>query len=218
MRKCALTGSPEIDEAALNRIISYLKERSFSGTHLEIGTAAGGTLKRMMLAYDAHRRPKFMVIDPMTYFPDQFETVKSNLLEAGIDPQEIIFHVTKSSIAFKDILRSGEKFDFIFIDGAHKIKQVWQDLRFNNMLNTGGILCVDDYVDVPQVQIPVDRFLTKNLGYKKIALENRTLFIEKVTPIKNKVDVFGTCAMPFINLFFQWRQSYLKRFPKKRGV
>ena len=159
-----------------------------------------------------------MVIDPMTYFPDHFEAVKSNLLESGIDPQEVIFHVDKSSMAFKDIFCSREKFDFILIDGAHKIKQVWQDLRFSSMLNTEGILCIDDYTGVPQVQIPVDRFLAKNTGYKKILLEGRTLFIEKVSPIKNKADILGVCAMPFINLFFQWRESYIKRFPRKKGI
>jgi len=57
-------------------------------------------------------------------------------------------------------------------------------------------------------------FLKKNPIYKKMAIEDRTLFIEKVSPIKNKVDILATCAIPFINLFFQWRSSYIKRFSK----
>lgn len=215
MRKCAITGSSEVSNTVLNSIISLLKERVFSGTHLEIGTAAAGTLKEMILSYESHNAPKFVVIDPMTYFPNQFEIVKNNLLDAGIDPKEIVFHVSKSSAIYKEILNSGEKFDFIFLDGAHKIKQVWQDLRFTKMLNNGGVLCIDDYLGVPQVQIPVDRFLKKNTIYKKIALKNRTLFIEKTSNARNKLDFFGWLAMPFVNLFFQWRESYIKRFSKK---
>ena len=82
------------------------------------------------------------------------------------------------------------------------------------MLNTGGILCVDDYLGVPQVQIPVDMFLKKNPIYKIMSIEDRTLFIEKTSSVKNKVDILAICMIPFINLFFQWRSSYIKRFSK----
>jgi len=218
MRECAITGSSEVGDVVINRIVSYLKDKKFRDTHLEIGTAAAGTLKRIMLAYDDQQRPEFMVVDPMTYFPNQFEIVKNNLQNAGIDPKEIIFYTTKSSIAYKKILRSGKRFDFIFIDGAHKIKQVWQDLRYTNMLNTGAILCVDDYLGVPQVQIPVNMFLKKNPIYKIMSIEDRTLFIEKTSSVKNKVDILAICMIPFINLFFQWRTSYMKRFSKKMGA
>jgi len=216
MRRCALTGSSELTGNVQSLLISYLNDRKFSGTHLEIGTAAGGTLKKLMLSYESHQRPKFVVIDPMTYFPNQFNIVKNNLLEAGIDPREVMFYVTKSAKAFKEISRSKESFDFIFIDGAHKIKQVWQDLLFTSMLSPGGLLCIDDYADVPQVQIPVDRFLRNNKNYQVLALEERTLFVEKVSSVKNKLDYFGSLEMLFVNLFYQWRESFKKRFGKRR--
>lgn len=213
MRGCATTGSPEIKNVVISRMVSLLREKGFKGGHLEIGTAAGGTLKKLMLAYD-QPRPQFVVIDPMTYFPHQYEIVKKNLLDAGIDSQEVVFHIKKSSEAYKNLFLSSERFDFILIDGAHKIKQVWQDLRFANMLNMGGILYMDDYVGVPQVRIPVDRFLANNPGYKKLFSVERGLFIEKTMSTANKLDILGTCSMLFINLFYQWRESYLKRLKR----
>jgi predicted O-methyltransferase YrrM len=213
MRECGITGDSEVSEAVINRMILFLDNSNFSGTHLEIGTAAAGTLKKIMLIYDKQNRPKFIVIDPMTYFPNQFEIVKKNLSEAGIDSNEITFYKEKSSKAYKKIINSGERFDFIFIDGAHKTKQVWQDMRYTNMLSSGGILCIDDYLDVPEVQTPVDMFLKKNPVYKKMTIEGRTLFIKKSSSIKNKRAIFESCSIPFINLFFQWRRSFVKRFP-----
>ena len=81
------------------------------------------------------------------------------------------------------------------------------------MLSSGGILCIDDYLDVPEVQTPVDMFLKKNPVYKKMTIEGRTLFIKKSSSIKNKRAIFESCSIPFINLFFQWRRSFVKRFP-----
>ena len=101
MRECAITGNSEVSDKVIIRMISFLEENNFSGTHLEIGTAAAGTLKRIMLSYDKQKRPKFIVIDPMTYFPNQFEIVRSNLSKVGIDPNEIKFFTVKSSKAYK---------------------------------------------------------------------------------------------------------------------
>jgi len=43
MRECAITGFSEISDAAISRMISYIRYRNFSDTHLEIGTAAAGS-------------------------------------------------------------------------------------------------------------------------------------------------------------------------------
>ena len=69
----------ECTEAEIAALVGAMRERGLSGAHLEIGTAAGGTLKRMMLAYPATERPKFLVVDPLAYFPNQREAVEANL-------------------------------------------------------------------------------------------------------------------------------------------
>ena len=84
-------------------------------------------------------------------------------------------------------------------------------MKYTSMLNSGGMLCIDDYLGVPEVQIPVDMFLKKNPAYRKIAIEGRTLFVKKHSSAKNKLVILETLVIPFVNLFFQWRKSYLKR-------
>ena len=47
-------------------ITALLRAADLKGPHLEIGTAAGKTLKAMMLAYNEGSRPPFVVVDPFT--------------------------------------------------------------------------------------------------------------------------------------------------------
>ena len=55
------------------------------GNFLEIGTAAGGTLKEIQTVDSVNLTAKFFVLDPFTYFPNQLEKVHQNLSNSKID-------------------------------------------------------------------------------------------------------------------------------------
>ena len=86
MRASATTLASEVPENELAALKAQLKRRRLKGSHLEIGTAAGGTLKELMRCYPNTARPRFVVVDPMRYFPDQLAIVRRNLASAGLDP------------------------------------------------------------------------------------------------------------------------------------
>src|ERR1700687_1759576 len=96
MRASAITLEPEIPKNELARLVALLHAERLKGAHLEIGTAAGGTLRELMRAYPDETRPRFVVVDPMTYFPDQLAKVRRNLKDAGLDPERVDFRVAKS--------------------------------------------------------------------------------------------------------------------------
>ena len=164
MRPLPRTLSAELSNDELSSLINIIREKSFKGKHLEIGTAAGGTLCCMMKAFEDRDRPPFVVIDPMTYFQDQLNIIRKNLQDNGVSPDGIDFRVMKSNEAFIRAKQDRESFDFIFIDGAHKVNYVTDDLRWAGLLNTGGILCLHD-TNVKGVGLAANRFLRNNPHY-----------------------------------------------------
>src|SRR4051812_46311494 len=105
MRPSAITLASELAPAELDALLRLLQGAGLTGPHLEIGTAAGGTLKELLLAYAPANRPKFVVVDPMGYFPNQRVTIERNLVSAGIDPTAVDFRVATSWQALKAALR-----------------------------------------------------------------------------------------------------------------
>jgi hypothetical protein len=169
--KMVVPTEAECSEAEITALVGAMSERKLTRAHLEIGTAAGGTLKRMMLAYPSTERPKFVVVDPLTYFPGQREAVEANLASAGIDPSSVEFRVETSAKALKKALRAQECFDFILIDGNHSLRPVTEDLRWTRLLVPGGFVCLHDYehldhVVIPGVKIALDRFLARHANYQ----------------------------------------------------
>ena len=96
----------EFSEAERAALVRTLKARGPNGAHLEIGTAAAGALKLMMLSFPASERTKFVVVDPLTYFPNQREAIETNLAAAGIDSASVDFRVEKSAKALSAALRA----------------------------------------------------------------------------------------------------------------
>jgi len=163
------------EQAALSKIIS---EYTLPGKHLEIGTAAGGTLCKMMLA--ARHRPRFVVVDTLKYFPNQHETILKNLASHGLPAEQVEIRATTSAEAYLHACRAGERFDLILVDGSHKFFYVMQDLRWAGRLNRRGILALHDYSPKFQgVEQPVNYFLARNPGYRKLMLADSLLILEK---------------------------------------
>lgn len=183
-----------------------------SGKFLEIGTAAGGTLVEMMRSFDDKSRPPFEVIDPMTYFPDQLETVKKNLRDNGLDPDSVKFNVSKSKDAFLKAEARGERYDFILIDGAHKIRYVTQDLSWGRLLNVGGLICLHDYHPNHRgIMMAAERFLRKYPNYERESLAGTLLTIRKREESKEaEIETIDLIWANLWSLFFQLKRNFDK--------
>jgi predicted O-methyltransferase YrrM len=180
MRQCATTLESELTVEERKLLLGLLKRENFCGPHLEVGTAAGGTLCQMMLCFNDDQRPQFVAVDRMTYFPDQLAIVQRNLKQRGLDPDQVDFRVTTSAQAFQDAASKRESFDFILIDASHKILGVMADLRWSRLLSAGGILCLHDYSPrFPGVRLPVDRFLAQHTNYSILEQAGTLLALRK---------------------------------------
>lgn len=148
MRQCASTGESEISDRALTQLLAVLNEEAKGGSFMEIGTAAGGTLCRLLndwkfkCSFDCATQN--WVVDTMNYFPDQKNVVRSNLCRNGIDPSHVTFVEMKSSEAFDQIFDSVDPLDFLLIDGSHKVKYVALDARWMSKVKQGGLIAFDD--------------------------------------------------------------------------
>jgi hypothetical protein len=183
MRRCATTLEAEMtpDEHAF--LLNLLQTHAFSGRHLEIGTAAGGTLCAMLGAFGQSARPPFSVVDPMRYFPEQLDVVRRNLREHGFDPDGVDFRVGTSDELFPQASQRGDRFDFLLIDGCHKIQSVTIDLKWTRLLNAGGLACFHDYTPRHRgVWLAVNRFLSRNANYEVAGQAGTLLAVRKLAP------------------------------------
>lgn len=213
MRQSATTLESEISPREMETLLGLLRKSQFSGRHLEIGTAAGGTLKEMMLCYPAGRRPRFVVIDPMTYFPGQLEKVKSNLSSAGVDASEVEFRIGKSWPAFHAAEKAGETYSFMFIDGSHKLAHVTEDLAWTRLLDTGGIVCLHDYEPkFPGVTMATDRFISQHPNYEIAAHVERLIALKKTAPsAKKEISAWDLQRAKLLSAYQQIQRGIGKR-------
>lgn len=173
----------EMSEAQLEFLTGLIRRESLPGSHLEIGTAYGGTLARMILARPAASPPVFVSVDNMAYVPDQPTVIARTLSGHGIDPANVEFRVGDSGECFRDALRAGDSFDFILIDASHRIHRVMGDLRWTRLLRPGGVVCLHDYgPSFPGVIRAVDRFLDRHPPYERIGQEGTLLALRKTAP------------------------------------
>lgn len=181
MRECATTLIPEMRASELQLLINSLQSLAGRRRHLEIGTAAGGTLCVMMGAFSNSQRPQFVVVDPMKYFPNQFEAIQKNLREHQLDPSQVDFRTASSARSFPEAAIRGDEFDFILVDGCHRIESVTLDLKWTRLLAVGGLVCFHDYEPgSPGVRMAVNRFLRKNPNY---VVENQ---VESLLVVRKK--------------------------------
>jgi hypothetical protein len=180
MRACATTLESELTNNELQFLLSSIGSDPKPGKHLEIGTAAGGTLWEMLRSFNDSNRPPFVVVDPMNYFPDQFRTVCENLKQHECDLDWVDFKISKSADSFVEAESNNERFDVIFIDGNHKIRYVTKDLRWSRLLNPNGLLLLHDYKpQFPGVWRSVNRFLNKYPHYSVIGQVENLVAIRK---------------------------------------
>ena len=217
MRASALTKESELSPSALNCLLIELEALKLSGAHLEIGTAAGGTLKAILELYAKmdHKISIFFVIDPMTYFPDQYNVVVDNL-RASVDISNVEFIQMKSGDAYRSkTLEVIDNIDFILVDGSHKIKYVAQDIRWADKLNVGGLLCFDDYqAGFPGVDYVVDRLVMPTNMYEKVFSEGRLLVLRRVRSGSKMISAYQALICNLLHPIFNLRNAVWKRFSR----
>lgn len=214
MRPSAVTKASELSSAELAELVSVLRSAGLRGKHLEIGTAAGGTLKELMLCYPTGNRPAFISVDPMNYFPNQLTIVQKNLRSAGIDSSEVDFRIGKSWPIFQEAEKNAEVFSFIFVDGSHKIHHVTEDLAWSRLLEQNGIICFHDYAPrFPGVTSAVNRFLADHRNYEVITRVESLLVVKKISKgVKREINVWDRSSAHLVNIMHQISRSVRKRW------
>jgi hypothetical protein len=209
-----------ISKAELVALVGLLKAARLEGPHLEIGTAKGGTLRELMLAYPSVRRPPFVSVDTFDYFPNQRAVVERNLASGGIDPSAVDFRVSTSWQALRRALRERERFAFIFIDADHNADHVMQDLRWTRLLETGGYVCLHDYQPgFPGVVWAVKRFLRCNGGYRMVNLIETLIIVRKEqAPIRPEVTMIDLALALSVRPLQRLQISVGKRFARRRNA
>ncbi|RTL62111.1 MAG: class I SAM-dependent methyltransferase [Pseudonocardiaceae bacterium] len=194
-------------------LLSCLHERPLAGKHLEIGTAAGGTLKSLMLSYPVDRRPFFASVDTMTYYDDQYEVIRRNLIDGGLDPDAVEFQKMRSADALRLAKTKDERFSFIFIDASHKISHVTEDIGWAKLLLPGGLICFHDYSAMhPGVVSAVDRFRKRCPEYAPIGQKGSLIIFRKLrNAVFKEVDAFDRIRAHVLAFIWQTTGSLRKR-------
>ena len=207
-RASAFTLASELGSDELSFLLELIRRNGRLGRHLEIGTAAGGTLCQMMNCFEPSQRPHFVVVDPMTYFPDQLVVVHRNLCQHVLDPATVEFRMAKSAAAFRHAEAVGEQYDFMFIDGAHKIRYVTQDLCWTRLLNVDGLVCLHDYDSQHKgVLWPVNRFLKRHRNYQREGLVGSLMVLRKTA--SSQAAEIDLADRLWATLLSPWLQSEL---------
>jgi len=219
MRASATTLASEVPEHELSALLEFIRAHPSARPHLEIGTAAGGTLKELMRCYPDGARPRFVVVDPMRYFEGQLEIVHKNLASAGLNPDEVDFRISKSWPAFLQAEQRGERFAFIFVDGSHKISHVTEDLAWTRLLEPGGVIAFHDYSErFPGVTLSVDRFLRRYRNYRVVRRVDSLLIVEKtVASTRSEISWWDRQRARLINVVHQLRAGAKKRMREARA-
>ncbi len=214
MRASATTLAPELTARELEGLIDLLRRAALRGAHVEIGTAAGGTLKAMMQVYAAADRPRFVAVDTFTYFPDQRAVVERNLRSAGLDPAAVDFRAVNSDEAYLAAQTRSERYSFIFIDADHNADHVMRDLRWTGLLDEGGYVCLHDHsAAFPGVVWATRRFLRRNPHFRRVALVDSLAILQKTSSgTGGEVSTVDLALSSVVRPFQRLRKSLEKRW------
>jgi len=203
-------------DAEVYSIKNAIKDSKLTGLHIEIGTAAGGTLCEILKCYQNELKvvpPQFIIIDPLTYFNDQYEKICLNLKNNGLSKNNITFEKNKSSVAFRNLSAHAGEIDFILIDGNHKINHFVGDLRFSRYLKAGGLLLIHDYSNgFTGIHSATNIFLNRYRNYEVLSYVDSLIILRKKTVTNTQeVSVIDQFMSGLVNIFQQVKLSLHKR-------
>lgn len=216
-RPSAINLKPEMSPAELSALGEWLRHAGLQGRHLEVGTAAGGTLCFMLECYAPDSRPLFSVVDTMSYFVDQLGIVKENLRAHGIAPEAVDFRVARSGEAFDRAAATGERFSFILVDASHNMRHVMDDLRWLRLLEVGGLACFHDYGTIFKgVTWPLDRVLRANPHFTIVGRAGSLLAVRRERDSdRREVSALDRLWALAWSPVLQWERSLRKRLGRR---
>ena len=168
---------------------------------LEIGCYEGQSSNWLVENWCKHENSSLTCIDPFTGSDEHNEQEKLHLFERfnnNIVDNSFKINVIKnfSHPAMQKLIDSGEKFNFIYIDGDHHRDVVSKDAELaHNLLISGGILAFDDYtwgLGLPSEDRPHDAINEFFLKYKdqyEIILKNWQVFARKKEENQKKLKI-----------------------------
>lgn len=204
VRKCSYTLESEMTGEEVNEILRCIGKYKPNGIHIEIGTAAGGTMCSILKYYKFvlnFNQPTFIAVDPLSYFENQYEVICRNLKKNQLTLDNVVFEKKTSNQAFKSL--KIKEIAFLLIDGNHKLKNVVKDLRFARLLKRNGLLVVHDYsTSFPGVKIALDIFIRRCTNYEVISNVNTLLVLRKKSSTNVKeiktLDIFLAYIFSFL--------------------
>ncbi len=107
---------------------------------LEIGCAEG--VSSMVICSSISPNAHHTILDPNQYLEWKGMGIR-NLKECGFSNFDLIEDY--SEFTLPTLLKSGKRFDFVFVDGWHTFDHVLMEfLYINRLLNVGGVVVFDD--------------------------------------------------------------------------
>ncbi len=214
-RPSAVTGETELHPGEWEALCQQVAALEVEGRIVEVGTAAGGTMVKILQALPVEAHARISVVDTFAYFPDHLNIWKENLKRHGFDAEGLEILKQSSTDAYQTMWSRGDRLAFVLVDAGHKLKDVIRDVRWLALLEPGGVGAFHDYSDrFPGVMLAVDTFLKRNPEYERGALEGTLLFVRKQSePSREVMPDWIIGWMTFRSLLMQWKKSLRKRLP-----
>ena len=128
---------------------------------LEIGMCFGGSSVLFAIYHEManHAGPCHTALDP--FQSSDWDNVGALVLEHNSLQGHVRLIEESSHIALPSLLKAGESFDLIYVDGSHLFEHVFIDAFYSlRLLREGGVVVYDDYCD-PHVR-KVIQFIRTN--------------------------------------------------------
>lgn len=140
----------------------------FSPKHtLEIGMATGGSSERICRHLHARGGGTHIAIDPFQFAPEGWAGAGVERVENAGLGQYLQVIDEPDLLALPELVRAGQRFDFILIDGWHSFDYTFLDLFYADLLlKPGGILAIHD-TNMPAVHRAC-RFVETHKEYVRI--------------------------------------------------
>lgn len=148
-------------------------------TMLEIGLATGTSATAHALGAQ-HSLVRFDIVDPLQ--TQDFNGRGLSQVRRALEPftDKVVFHEKPSHMAMAQLLAAGMSYDYIFIDGDHRLDATLVDAFFANLLlKVGGRLVIDDRIwpmigTVVEFLVTNYRHMTADLSHPRISVFHKT--------------------------------------------